>query len=74
MYAKYAYQDKHDTILYVKISAISAGDRITDTAMTTWFVAFITEGVKFQVEVSENKDVSFYFPIQGHRSTEFFQG
>lgn len=54
MYAKYAYQDKHDTILYVKISAISAGDSITDTAMTHDLLhAFITEGVKFQVEVSE---------------------
>ncbi|XP_019479034.1 PREDICTED: N-acylethanolamine-hydrolyzing acid amidase [Hipposideros armiger] len=46
--------------MYVKISAISAGDRVTDPAMTMCLLhAFITEGVKFQLEFSENKDIAF---------------
>lgn len=58
--------------MYVKIPAISAGDRMTGTAIMTWFIPlFIIEEMKFQLEVSENKDVPF-FPTQGHRSTEFY--
>lgn len=41
----------------IKTSVLSPGDRIPGTAVTheSWR-AFITEGVTFQLEVSENKD------------------
>lgn len=45
----------------IKTSVLSPGDRIPGTAVTheSWR-AFITEGVTFQLEVSENKDAPFF--------------